>query len=46
MKELTNTPERQSSERMDSDPDADDIRTDRGRHRSRRLRWYLLAMIP
>jgi hypothetical protein len=45
MKELTNTPERQSSERMDSDPDADDIRPDRGRHRSRRRRWYLLAVI-
>jgi hypothetical protein len=45
MTELTNTPERQSSERMDSDPDAGDIRPDRGR-RSRRRRWYLLAVIP
>ena len=46
MTELTNTPERQSHDPMDSGSDAGDIRPDPKRRRSRRGRWYLLATIP
>lgn len=46
MTELTNTSERQSSYPMDSGSEADDIRPDPKRRRTRRGRWYLLATIP
>jgi hypothetical protein len=46
MTELTNTPERQSRDRMDSNSDAGEIRPNQKRRRTRRRRWYLLAVIP
>jgi hypothetical protein len=45
MTELTNTPERQSRDPMDSDSDTGDIRPNPKRHRTRRRRWYLFAVI-
>jgi hypothetical protein len=46
MTELTNTPQRQSSDPMHSDSATGDIRPDPKRRRTRRRRWYLLAAIP
>jgi hypothetical protein len=45
MTELTNTPERQSRDPTDS-PDAGNVRPNPESHRTRRWRWYLLAVIP
>jgi hypothetical protein len=46
MTDLTTTPEGQSGDPMDSDSDAGEIRPDPKRPRTRRRRWYLLAVIP
>ena len=44
--DLTETPERQSVDPVDSDSHAGDIPPNRKGHRNRRRRWYLLAVIP
>ena len=46
MTEHMNTSERQSGDPMDSDSETGDIRPDPKRRRTRRRRWYLLAVTP